>query len=170
MRRWLRRAEGGREMRQWNRVLAVAMLLTMAVACKSMGSGMHGAYAPTDRYAMAVLVPVNGCSVIGGPESHIAFPGKKVTWRVVNVCSDDTQLEIQILERTPRNAPENPFVEDLGRTPLRAGRGTDPKNSFQLTIKDASAFAPHAETRYKYRLQIKGRPDSGIDPELDIWR
>jgi hypothetical protein len=156
-------------MRQWNRVLAVSMVVAVGGACKSMGSGMHGTYAPTDRYAMAVLVPVNGCSVIGGPESHIAFPSKKVTWRVVNVCSEDVELEIQILGRTPSNAPDNPFVEDLGRASLRGARGTDPKNGFTLTIKDASAFARGTETRYKYRLQIKGRPDTGIDPELEIW-
>jgi hypothetical protein len=156
-------------MRQWYRVLAVSTVLAVGVACATRGGGMHGAYAPTDRYAMAVLIPTNGCSVIGGPETHIAFPGKKVTWRVINLCPEDTEVEIRILERTPTNAPDNPFVEDLGKTPLRARRGTDPKNGFQLTIKDTRAFAADVSNRYKYRLQIKGRPDSGIDPELEIW-
>jgi hypothetical protein len=157
-------------MRQWSRVLAVAVVLTAGIACKSTGSGTYtAACAPVDRYAMAVLVPTNGCSVIGGPESHTAFPSKKVTWRVVNVCSENAELEIRILERTPTGAPENPFVEDIARTSLRAPRGTDPKSGFTLTIKDAAAFPKGVASRYKYRLQIKGRPDTGIDPELEIW-
>jgi hypothetical protein len=156
-------------MRQWSRVVAVAVVLTAGIACKSTGKGNYGACAPVDRYAMAVLVPTNGCSVIGGPESHVAFPGKKVTWRVVNVCAENADLEIRILERTPSTAPENPFVEDIGRASLSARRGTDPGSGFTLTIKDASAFPRGVESRYKYRLQIKGRPDTGVDPELEIW-
>jgi len=147
-------------------MVVVSMALAAGVACAARG---RMGYPPRDRHAMAVLIPVHGCSVIGGPETHIAFPGKKVTWRVINLCDDDVELEVRILERNPTTAPENPFVEDLARG-LAARRGTGTSNGFNLTIKGAGAFPDGVENQYKYRLQIKGRADSGIDPELDIWR
>ena len=149
-------------------VLGAALALACGAACAT-GGGMHG-YPLRDRHAMAVLIPVGGCSVIGGPETHIAFPGKKVIWRVINLCPSDVELEIVMLSHTPEAATANPFVEDLTTTALRAARGTDRANTFELTIKQASAFVDGVENQYKYRLQIKGRPGSGIDPDLDIWR
>jgi len=147
--------------------VAAGLALLVGGACAS--KGMRAEYPPRDRHAMAVLFPSgNACSVIGGPESHIAFPGKKVVWRVVNLCSEDVDLEIVLLGRNPDRAPANPFTEDPGRAALRAARGTAASNTFQLTIRD-SGFAAGVENQYKYRLRIKGRPDSGIDPELDIW-
>jgi hypothetical protein len=156
-------------MREWaGRVIAASIAIFAGTACATGGAGVY-AHPSRDRHAMAVLIPVHGCSVIGGPETHIAFPARKVIWRVINLCPEDHELEFVVLERNPTTAPENPFAEDLTRTTLRAPRGTDKANGFQLTIKDAAAFTAGVENQYKYRLQIKSRPDSGIEPELDIW-
>jgi hypothetical protein len=156
-------------MRQWGvQVAGAALALSAGAACATSGMG-HRDYPRRDRHAMAVLIPVAGCSVIGGPETHVAFPGKKVIWRVINLCPEDVDLEIVILERHPEGAPANPFAEDLAAAVLRAPRGTARTNTFQLTIKAEGVFAAGVENQYHYRLRIKGRPDSGIDPELDIW-
>jgi hypothetical protein len=122
------------------------------------------------------LFPVEGkCKVIGAPETHIAFPTKKVVWRVVNLCAAGTEIELIFDRRTPESAPANPFVESGGvdtkssfTFSARVRGGYEAANVFERTVKRAADF-PRGESRYFYKVGIKDDPSSRIEPEMDIW-
>jgi hypothetical protein len=157
----------------------MAVLAMGAAACAhapGMGAGEH--YPQRDRHAVVFLFPVDGrCKVIGAPETHIAFPGKKVIWRVVNLCAPGTEIELIFDRREPAGAPANPFsepggVENKGASftfTARVGAGYARENTFARTVKAASDFPRDTESKYFYKVGIKDDPASRIEPEMDIW-
>ena len=156
------------------RALAAGIAFGLA-ACAHVRPGPAGgpAYPARDRHALVVLFPVGSqCKVVAGPETHIGFPGKKVVWRVVNLCGKSVDLEFQIYKRVPESAPETPFVEGKEFAPRAApGFGTD--NTFERTVRRAVDFPladGHAvENQYFYWIGVKGDAGSRMEPELDIW-
>ncbi len=164
-------------MRHWGWAMTVlAMGATACAHAPGMGAGEH--YPQRDRHAVVFLFPVDGrCKVIGAPETHIAFPGKKVIWRVVNLCAPGTEIELIFDRREPESAPANPFVETGGveskgagfTFTARAGAGYAAGNVFERTVKRAADFPKDVETRYFYKVGIKDDPGSRIEPEMDIW-
>jgi hypothetical protein len=165
-------------LRRW----VVGILLVGATACASAprapiaGERYHYP-SRRDRHATVILFPVDGkCKVIGAPETHIAFPGQKVIWRVVNLCAPGTEIELIFDRREPATAPANPFVESGGlETKDRFTFGERvrdrfaPENTFARTVKATGAFPAGVEVRYFYRVGIKDDPASFIEPEMDIW-
>src|SRR5436309_2628629 len=95
------------------RVAAAFAALVGAAACTHPRPASPGAaYPARDRHALVLLFPVGErCKVVAGPETHIGFPGRKVVWRVVNLCGRSAELEFHIYKRVPESAPESPFVE-----------------------------------------------------------
>jgi hypothetical protein len=162
-------------MRHWERVMAVLAIGATACAPQT-GVGEH--YPQRDRHAVVFLFPVDGrCKVIGAPETHIAFPGKKVIWRVVNLCAPGTEIELIFDRREPESAPPNPFSEAGGVESKGAGftfsarveAGFAPGNTFARTVKGTSEFPRDVESKYFYKVGIKDDPSSRIEPEMDIW-
>lgn len=164
-------------MRNWGWVMAVlAMGVTACVHRPGMVAGDH--YPQSDRHAVVFLFPVDGrCKVIGAPETHIAFPEKKVIWRVINLCAPGTEIELIFDRREPASAPANPFAEpggveskDAGFTfTARVGGGYSRENTFARTVRRAADFPKDVETKYFYKVGIKDDPSSRIEPEMDIW-
>lgn len=162
-------------MRHWEWVMAVLAMGATACAPKT-GVGEH--YPQRDRHAVVFLFPVDGrCKVIGAPETHIAFPGKKVIWRVINLCAPGTEIELIFDRHTPESAPANPFAEPGGveskgagfTFTARVGGGYSRENTFARTVKRAADFPKDVETQYFYKIGIKDDPSSRIEPEMDIW-
>ena len=160
----------------------VGAILASATACASVprGQGVAGeSYrypSRRDRHAVVFLFPLDGkCKIIGAPETHIAFAGQKMIWRVVNLCAPGTEIEMIFERRIPENAPANPFTESGGLESKdgftfgeRVRDRYAPENTFSRTVKPAGAFPP-GETRYFYTVGIKDDPSSRIEPEMDIW-
>jgi hypothetical protein len=154
----------------------MAMVAVAAGACAHTrpavsGSGGGAAYPDQrDRHANLFLFPVEGrCKIIAGPETHIAFPARKVIWRVINLCKKDVEIEIVFPRREPADAPANPFVES-GENALTAkvGQGFAASNTFSRTVRDAAAFRGRP-ARYFYEVGLKDDPSSRLEPEMDIW-
>jgi hypothetical protein len=155
------------------------MAVTIAVAAAgcahtrqgvSGGGGGYGYPDQRDRHANLVLFPADGrCKIIAGPETHIAFPGRKVIWRVINLCKKDTEIEIVFPRREPADAPANPFVEsgDNALT-VKVGQGFAASNTFSRTVREAGAFRGRP-ARYFYEVGLKDDPSSRLEPEMDIW-
>ena len=159
---------------QW----VVAMIAVAAGACAhtrqpvgGTGSGGGAGYPDQrDRHASLFLFPVDGkCKIIAGPETHIAFPGRKVIWRVINLCKKDTEIEIVFARREPAEAPPNPFVESGESTVVvKVGQGFASSNTFARTIREAAAFRGRP-ARYFYEVGLRDDPSSRLEPEMDIW-
>ena len=151
------------------------MIAVVAAGCAHTRPGVSGsggsAYPDQrDRHASLFLFPVEGrCKIIAGPETHIAFPGRKVIWRVINLCRKDTEIEIVFPRREPAEAPANPFVES-GESALtvKVGQGFAASNTFARTVREASAFRGRP-ARYFYEVGLKDDPSSRLEPEMDIW-
>jgi hypothetical protein len=147
---------------------SVALLAMASAACAhARPAPMSGGYPARDRHALVLLFPVGSqCKVVAGPETHIGFPGRKVIWRVVNLCGRTAQLEFHIYKRVPESAPD-PFV-DGGEFAPRAEAGFGKENMFERTVKKAGDFGK-GEQQYFYWIGVKGDADSRMEPELDIW-
>lgn len=162
-------------MRQWMGWTQAALIAVGTAGCAHARPGAVGdhSYPARDRHALVVLFPVGSqCKVIAGPETHIGFPGKKVVWRVVNLCGRGVDLEFQIYKRVPESAPETPFVEGKEFAP-RVAPGFGAENTFERTVRRAGDFplvGHHAvENQYFYWIGVKGDAASRMEPELDIW-
>ena len=155
-------------------VWMAGMIAVAAAACAHTRPGVSGsgsAYPDhRDRHANLVLFPVEGkCKIIAGPETHIAFPGRKVIWRVINLCKADTEIEIIFARREPGDAPANPFVESGEKSlVVRVGQGYAATNTFARTVRDAAAFRGKP-ARYFYEVGLRDDPSSRLEPEMDIW-
>jgi hypothetical protein len=135
--------------------------------------GAEHAYPARDRHALVVLFPVGEtCKVVAGPETHIGFPGRKVIWRVVNLCGRSLDLEMHVYKRVPESAPESPFADGSEFAP-RVAAGYAADNTFARTIRKSADFSiagHHAvESQYFYWIGVKGDAASRMEPELDIW-
>jgi hypothetical protein len=147
---------------------AVLMAAGTAACAHARPAPAGASYAARDRHALVVLFPVGAqCKVVAGPDTHIAFPGRKVIWRVVNLCGRSAPLEFHVYKRVPESAPETPFTEDGDFSP-RAEPGFGKENTFERTIRPSADFA-RVENQYYYWIGIKGDADSRMEPELDIW-
>lgn len=159
----------------------VTGILMGAAACAHaprapIAAGEHYRYpSRRDRHAVVFLFPQDGkCKVLGAPETHIAFPGQKMIWRVVNLCAPGTEIELVFDRREPATAPPNPFVEAPGDQDKEGftftARVRDrfaPDNTITRVVKPAGTF--REEARYFYKVGIKDDPSSRIEPEMDIW-
>lgn len=150
-----------------------AMIAVAGAACAHTRPAVSGggpAYPDQrDRHANLFLFPVDGrCKIIAGPETHIAFPGRKVIWRVINLCRVDTEIEIVFARREPGDAPANPFVDGEKSLTARVGQGYAPTNTFARTVRDSAAFRGRP-ARYFYEVGLRDDPSSRIEPEMDIW-
>jgi len=158
-------------MRQWTGwIVAAVIAVAAALVYFRPAPAVPPSYTPKDRHGMAFILNRNGkCLVVGGPETHIAFQGKKVKWKAVNVCSPAGQsviLQLTVRSHQPQQCPDDPFVENDKTKQVLAYDGQ--KTELILTVKPTGTF-PVAECTYAYSLHIQGDPNSGIDPEMDIW-
>ena len=155
-------------MRKGRAMLVAALVAGGAAGCAHARPGRGVSYAARDRHALVLLFPVGErCKVVAGPDTHIAFPGRKVIWRVVNLCGRAADLEFRIYKRVPDSAPETPFAE-TGELSPRAEPGFAKENTFSRTVRPAGDFPP-VENQYFYWIGVKGDADSRMEPELDIW-
>jgi len=121
-----------------------------------------------ERGGLAFVVKLNGkCMVLGGPKNHVAQPGEKITWIVLNGCDQKVTVELTAKPSTTSGAPASPFKQGNGP---HAVNDLDPGQTKKLTLEVLDqGFPADTESVYTYSILIKGDDTSGIDPELDIW-
>jgi hypothetical protein len=133
------------------------------------GGPQAAVYRGQVRYGMAVAVKDGDKTLIaGGPERIAAFAGESVRWKLINSTREPVTFELTAVRRVSGEGLGDPF-ESGKRTatvPPNVGAARA-KDYIEVKIKrDAATTEP---TTYHYEIWVEGKPNSGIDPEMDIW-